>query len=388
MRIINKAARYVVGIHKYLAFRTNFQENENRSHLTPIEHMKTVALIALITSMLFACQQAPSDDKQSAEEKIDKQKEVNLYSARKEELMAPLLKEFTSQTGIKVNILSGKADALLTRIQSEGVNSPADVLLTTDAGRLHRAKQAGLFSPLDSSILDTIPTNYRDPESQWFGLSLRARLILLTDASNPLQISRYEDLAKPSLKGQICIRSSSNIYNQSLVASLISHSGNELTKRWASDLVKNMARAPQGGDTDQIRAAAAGQCSIAIANSYYLARLLGADKNTDDYKAASKITVVWPNQDDRGAHLNVSGAGVLKHAPNPQSAQKLIEFLVSDTAQQIYADVNYEYPIKAKIPLNPILKSMGDFKAETLPLSVLGENNAEAVRIMDQAAWK
>lgn len=349
--------------------------------------MKAVAFIAL-TILLFGCQQASNDSNKVAHKKLDEEKEVNLYSARKEDLMAPLLEEFTTQTGIRVNILSGKADALLSRIQTEGLNSPADVLLTSDAGRLHRAKQAGVLKALNSNALEAIPANYRDPDSQWFGLSLRARLILLTDASNPLGISNYEDLAKPSLRGQICIRSSSNIYNQSLVASLITHIGEDATKQWASALVTNMARSPQGGDTDQIRAAAAGQCSVAVANSYYLARLLGSKDNSDDYQTASKISVLWPNQDDRGAHLNISGAGVLKNAPNPQNAQQLIEFLASDAAQRMYADLNYEYPVKADVALNPVLESFGDFKAETLPLNLLGENNAKAVRIMDQAAWK
>ena len=357
--------------------------------------MKAITIFAL-SLVLLGCQQNTDNSKSEsnrtiAEQKSERQRDqqvVNLYSARKEDLMAPLLEAFSTQTGIKVNILSGKADALLSRIQSEGLNSPADVLLTSDAGRLHRAKQAGVFRPLESPRLDTIPANYRDPDSQWFGLSLRARLILLTDANNPLKISRYEDLSKPELKGQICIRSSSNIYNQSLVASLLQHLGEDATLKWAQGLVANLARAPQGGDTDQIRAAAAGQCTVAVANSYYLARLLGSPDTEEDYQVASKINVIWPNQSDRGAHLNISGAGVLKNAPNAGNGQKLIEFLASDKAQQMYADLNYEYPINADIPLNDVLKGFGDFKAESLPLSSLGENNTNAVLVMDKAAWK
>ena len=360
-----------------------------------IATMKSIVIFALFL-LLFGCQQSAeqvtSVDKNSTDSTIVepqvRSNEVNLYSARKEDLMAPLLKEFTKQSGIKVNILGGKADALLSRIQTEGRNSPADVLLTSDAGRLYRAKQAGVLRQLDSTILEAIPANYRDPDRQWFGLSLRARLILLTDATNPLKISRYEDLANPSLKGQVCIRSSSNIYNQSLVASLLQHLGEDATKEWISGLVANMARPPQGGDTDQIRAAVAGQCSIAVANSYYLARLLDASDESNDQAIAKKISVVWPNQADRGAHFNISGAGVLQHAPNPENAQRLIEFLVSDEAQKIYADLNYEYPVKPGIPLNPVLDDFGSFKAESLALSSLGENNAKAVRIMDQAAWK
>ncbi len=353
--------------------------------------MKELLLSALCL-VLIGCQQTPNNDttrdKENVVQTVNQSTEVNLYSSRKEDLMAPLLAEFTALTGIKVNILSGKADALLSRIQTEGLNSPADVLLTSDAGRLYRAKQAGVFMPLTSSSLDAIPANYRDPDSQWFGLSLRARLILLTDESNPLQISSYEDLAKPALNGQVCIRSSSNIYNQSLVASLLHHLDEQATQDWVEGLVENMARSPQGGDTDQIRAAAAGQCSVAVANSYYLARLLGSPEKTDDYQAAQKLHVIWPNQNDRGAHLNISGAGVLKHAPNAHNGQKLIEFLASDTAQKLYADINYEYPVKDGIPLNSVLEAFGDFKAESVPLNVLGENNAQAVRVMDRATWK
>ncbi len=339
---------------------------------------KTTALVLLIATsfLLSACEQKSTE-------------EVNLYSARKEALMAPLLEAFTSETGITVNIISGKADALLTRIESEGVNSPADVLLTTDAGRLHRAKSAGIFSTLNSALLNSsIPAQYRDSDDQWVGLSLRARPIMLTPASNQIEITRYQDLVAPSLKGQICVRSSGNIYNQSLVAASIEELGEAETENWAKGLVANFARKPQGGDRDQIRAAAAGQCSIVIANTYYLANMLANKDKGDDFQAASKIRVVWPNQEDRGTHVNVSGAGVLKTAKNSENALKLVEFLASDTAQKMYADLNYEYPVKAGIELHPILESWGEFKADTIELSKLGENNAAAVQLMDRAGWK
>jgi iron(III) transport system substrate-binding protein len=335
---------------------------------------KALILISLI--LLSACQPQASE-------------EVNLYSARKEALMKPLLDAFTLETGIKVNLISSKADALLTRIESEGNNSPADVLLTTDAGRLHRAKTAGVFTEIDSKILDTaIPSQYRDPQNQWFGLSVRARPIMLTEAATQMEIARYEDLADPRLSKQICVRSSGNIYNQSLVAATIEANGQADTETWAKGLVANFARSPQGGDRDQIRAAAVGQCSIVIANTYYLANMLSDENKADDYQAASKVTVIWPNQEDRGTHVNISGAGVLKAAPNRNNAVKLIEFLASDTAQKLYAEVNFEYPVKPEIELHPILQSWGAFKADTLSLSKLGENNTAAVQLMDRAGWK
>ena len=334
------------------------------------------ALILITVILLSACQQQANE-------------EVNLYSARKEALMKPLLDAFTEETGVKVNLISSKADALLTRIKSEGNNSPADVLLTTDAGRLHRANSAGVFTAINSKILDsTIPSQYRDPQNHWFGLSIRARPIMLTEAATKMGITRYEDLAKPKFAEQICIRSSGNIYNQSMVAATIEANGEAATEVWARSMVANFARNPQGGDRDQIRAAAAGQCSIVVANTYYLANMLSDQNKIDDFQAASKVSVIWPNQEDRGTHVNVSGAGVLKTAPNRSNAVKLIEFLASDTAQKLYAEVNFEYPVKATIELHPILQSWGAFKADTLPLSKLGENNSAAVKLMDRAGWK
>jgi iron(III) transport system substrate-binding protein len=316
-------------------------------------------------------------------------KEVNLYSARKEALIKPLLQAFTQNTGIKVNIISSKADALLKRIQAEGVNSPADVLLTTDAGRLHRAKIAGVLSAGDSEILrKNVPANLRDPDNQWFGLSVRVRPIMVNDASLLSKISNYEDLTEKQFAKQICVRSSGNIYNQSLVASMLSAVGEASTEAWAKGLVANLARKPQGGDRDQIRASAAGQCSIVIANTYYLAQMLAGTETSADFDSANKMTVIWPNQTGRGAHINISGAGIAKHAPNRANALTLIEFLSSEEAQEIYANVNYEYPVKEGVKTNKILTSWGSFKRDDLNLSKLGTLNADAVRLMDRAGWK
>lgn len=317
------------------------------------------------------------------------QDEVNLYSARKEALIKPLLERFTQQTGIEVNLVTGKADALLKRLESEGVNSPADVLLTTDAGRLHRAKEAGVTQPIESAELrDAIPAQYRDPEGHWFGLSLRARPILYVEGDvDPAELSTYEDLTDPKWKGRICIRSSSNIYNQSLVASLIDAHGVEVTEEWAEGIVANMARPPQGGDRDQIKAAAAGQCDIAIVNTYYLAGMLTSN-DPEQRAAAERMAVFWPNQDGRGVHVNVSGAAVTKAASNQDAAVRLLEFLAGEEAQKWYAEVNGEYPVVSDVAVSDTLQAWGDFKADDLNLARLGELNAEALRLMDRAGWK
>ena len=320
---------------------------------------------------------------------IKETSQVNLYSARKEALIRPLLDRFTEETGIEVNIISSKADALLKRIQSEGINSPADVLITTDAGRLHRAKTAGIFMPISSETLTSrIPQQLRDSDLTWFGLSVRLRPIFITDEINPESLTTYQDLAKEEFKGKICIRSSSNIYNQSLIASMLETNGEDNTLNWAKGLVENFARQPQGGDRDQIRAAAAGQCSIAIANTYYVAQMLAQDEDSADHQAAKKLSIIWPNQNEHGVHANISGAGVIKTAPNKDNAIKLIEFLSSDAAQEIYANVNYEYPINNKIKTNDILASWGEFKADPISLELLGQNNPKAIKLMDNAGWK
>lgn len=315
--------------------------------------------------------------------------EVNIYSARKEALIKPLLDQFTEQTGVKVNLVTGKADALIKRLQSEGRNSPADLLLTTDAGRLHRAKAAGLLQPVSTETIDQqVPGQYRDPEGHWVGLSVRSRVIMYNkEQVKPGELSTYEKLADPRWKGRICIRSSNNIYNQSLVASMIVADGAEKTTQWAKGLVANLARPPHGGDRDQIKAAAAGQCDLAVANTYYLAKMIQSGK-ADQQAAAAKVGVFWPNQEDRGAHVNVSGAGVTAYAANKENAIRLMEFLVSDQAQKWYAESNHEYPVSANVPISSTLAAWGQFKSDAVNLSELGKNNAEAVKLMDRAGWR
>ena len=315
--------------------------------------------------------------------------EVNLYSARKEKLIKPLLDEFTKKTNIKVNLLTAKADSLLKRLNAEGKNSPADLLITTDAGRLHRAKSLGVLQAVNSAILlKQVPKNLRDPDNYWFGLSLRARPIFyVKDKVNPNNLSSYEDLATKKWHKKICIRSSSNIYNQSLVASMIHHHGNKKTLSWAQQFTKNFAVPPRGGDRDQIKNAAAGMCQIAIANTYYFANMINGN-NKQQQNSAAKMALFWPNQNDRGAHVNISGIGLTKAAKNKENAIKLMEFLLNDSSQQWYSQVNYEYPVRDNIALHPTLASWGKFKADTINLSKLGELNSQAVKIMDQAGWK
>jgi iron(III) transport system substrate-binding protein len=341
--------------------------------------MRSILLIITILSLLIGLPGIGSAVEQT----------VNVYSARKENLIKPLLDRFTEQTGIQVNLVTGKADALLKRLQSEGRNSPADLLITTDAGRLHRAVQAGVTRPVASETLDrVVPEAFRDPQGHWFGLSLRARPILyVKDKVDPATLSSYEDLADPRWRGEVCIRSSNNIYNQSLVASLIAADGEEQTEAWAKGLVKNFARPPKGGDRDQIKAAAAGMCDLAVANTYYLVGML-TSKDDAERTAAQKMGVFWPNQSGRGAHVNVSGAAVTAAAKHPENAVKLLEFLVSKESQAWYAEVNGEYPVRPDVPSSELLQSWGEFKADTLNLSRLGELNPEALRLMDRAGWK
>jgi len=316
--------------------------------------------------------------------------EVNVYSARKEKLIKPLLDKFTAETGIQTNLITAKADKLLTRLKNEGRNSPADLFITVDAGRLHRAKEKGVLQSIDNAAINKIvPAYLRDPDGQWVSLSQRSRVIFYAkDRVKPSELSSYEDLTSAKWKKRICIRGSSNIYNQSLVASMIASNGEAAAQTWANGIVNNMARPPKGGDRDQIKAAAAGQCDIAIANTYYYGKMLANKKDPSQVAAAESMGIFWPNQNDRGVHMNVSGAGVAKYAPNKENAIKLLEFLVSPESQKWYAEVNYEYPVTQNAEISERLKSWGEFKADNVNLSQLGVNNILAVKIMDRAGWR
>ena len=315
--------------------------------------------------------------------------EVNVYSARKEALTKPLLDRFTADSGITVNLVTGKAPQLHERLVIEGRNSPADVLITADAGNLHRAKEAGLLRSVTSEILvSAIPPSYRDPDGQWWGFSLRARVIVYApNRVDPAKLSTYEDLASPEWHDRFLVRSSSNIYNQSLIASMLSIHGAEATETWARGLVANMARSPKGGDTDQIRAVAAGEGDLALVNTYYYGRLLASAKAKDQVVIA-ETALFFPNQDGRGSHVNVSGGGVTAHAPNPDNAVKLLEFLVGEDAQWLFAELNHEIPVRNGVPASTIVQSWGEFKKDDLPLSRLGEFNRAAIETADRAGWR
>ena len=316
---------------------------------------------------------------------------VNIYSARKEELILPLLKRFKKQTGINYRLVTGKADGLLKRLEIEGSLSPADLFITVDAGRLQRAKLAGVLQPIDNPTLkQRIKVNLRDRENYWFGLSQRARTIIYNKKTvNVANLSTYEELASTAWKGRLCIRSSASIYNQSLVASMIEVNGIEKTESWVRSLVKNFARPPTGGDTDLLKATAAGQCDVALANTYYLGRMINSKKSSDQ-KAAQNLAVFWPNQGerDRGVHVNVSGAAVTKYARNKNEAISLLEFMVTDESQEWYADVNNEYPVVESAGISITLEKFGPFKADILNLTILGVNNPAAVKLMDRAGWR
>ena len=315
--------------------------------------------------------------------------ELNVYSARQEALIKPLLDRFSDETGITVNLVTGKGDALLTRLRSEGKNSPADVLLTTDAGRLYRAQEAGVLQAMASDRLNKlVPDHLRSAEGYWYGLSVRARgIVYALDRVQPGELSSYEALAGPDWKGRVCIRSSGNIYNQSLVAGMIASEGLEKTGTWLTAFVPNFARPPQGGDRDQIKAVAAGQCDVAVVNSYYLGGMINSG-DEEQQAAAARVGIFWPNQDTRGTHINVSGAGVTAAASNPEAALALIEFLANDDSQRWYAETNNEYPVRDTVEPSDLLKSWGSFKADQVPMAELGRLNAEAVKAMDRANWR
>ncbi len=315
--------------------------------------------------------------------------EVNLYSYRQEALIKPLLDAFTAKTRIKVNLVSGGEDALIERLKAEGSASPADLLITVDAGRLVRAKELGLLQPVKSTVIETtVPAAYRDPEGTWTALSLRGRPIMYSvERVKPADLSTYEDLADPKWKGKICVRSSSHIYNQSMLATMIESQGAAKAEAWAKGVGENLARKPAGGDRDQLKAIAAGECDLALANTYYLAGMTQS-KDASDQEVAKKVRIFWPNQNDRGAHVNVSGIAVTKSSKNVANAVQFIEFMLSDEAQRIHADVVGEFPIKASISRSEVVASFGAFKADTAPLAALARNNAEAVRIFDRTGWR
>ncbi len=315
---------------------------------------------------------------------------LNLYSARHYNTDEALYGNFADLTGIKINRVDAEPDPLVQRLKAEGDKSPCDVLITTDAGRIERAREMGLLQSVNSAVLTkAVPAHLRDPDNSWFGFSKRARVIFynkekVTAADAP---KTYEDLADAKWKGKILIRPSGHIYNQSLVGSILAADGLEKTEAWAKAVAGNLARPPRGGDTDQIKGVAAGQAEIAVANTYYYVNLLRS-KKPEDREVAAKVGVVFPNQANRGTHVNISGGAVAKHAPNKEAAVKFLEYLVSPQAQRYFAEGNSEFPVVAGVELSPELKSLGTFKEDQLNARVFAQNNAEALKIMDRAGWK
>ncbi len=318
-----------------------------------------------------------------ADEKI-----LNLYSARHYQTDEALYANFTQQTGIKINRIEGKEDELLERIKNEGSNSPADIFLTVDAARLAKAHEMGVFANLTSKSLESrIPAHLRTED--WFSFSTRARVIVYNKASvKAADVQNYEDLANPKLKGKFCSRSGSHPYNLSLMASVIAHQGEARAEELARGMVANFARSPKGGDTDQIKAVAAGECGVALSNTYYVARMLRSTK-PEDQKAMEKVGVIWPNQNTTGTHINVSGGGMLKTAPHKEAAVKFLEYLASDAAQRYFADGNNEWPaVEGVKVVNPALDSLGKFKADKLPVKNLAMYQTKAQMIFDRAGFK
>ena len=315
--------------------------------------------------------------------------EINVYTHRHYDSDKILFKKFTDITGIEVNVIKGSADQLIQRLQSEGSNSPADILLTVDAGRLVRAKDMGLLEPVSSKILTkNVPEMMRDSQNHWFGLSVRARVIAYAkDRIEENELSTYEDLADPKWRGKIVVRSSNNIYNQSLLASLIKKNGSKKALKWARSVRKNMARKPRGNDRDQARAVASGVADLAIINTYYLG-LLANSSDKADREVAEKLNIFFPNQNGRGTHINVSGAAVTKSSKNKKEAIKFLEFLTEKDNQRIFSEANYEYPLDYNNSKSKIHLKWGRFKADSIDLSILGKNNAEAVKIFDLAGWE
>lgn len=319
-----------------------------------------------------------------------KEKVVNVYTSRHYDVDKILHEKFTAATGIKVNEVQIKeAPQLIERLKSEGKNSPADVVTTVDIGNLWRAMDADLLQPVESKALaDAVPENLRDPAGLWYATTIRARVLVYNKAKiKPEDIANYEDLTKDGLKGKVLVRSSNHVYNQSLTAALIQANGERKAEEWAAGVTKNLARKPEGGDTDQIKAVSEGKGDVAIVNSYYVARLMKSTK-PEERKLMERVGVVFPNQANRGTHINVSGAGVVKFAVNKENAIKYIEFMVSPEAQALLAKENNEYPVRKDVAWDSVVKGLGSPKFDVTSLTVIGKNTPTAIKVMDRAGWR
>jgi len=321
--------------------------------------------------------------------KSETKNELNIYSGRKSHLIEPLINEFKKNKKIKINLTTGKSDEFIERLKLEGINSEADILLTTDIARLSRAKNNNLFKKINSKILKkNIPSTYISKDNDWFGLSVRARPIIYSkERVNINELKNYEQLSNKKWKGRICMRSSSNVYNQSLIAYMILNLGEKETEDWIKNLVNNFARKPFGGDRDQIKAIASGQCDITVANVYYLANMLNS-KNKKDVIAAEKVSIFWPNQETFGAHINISGAGILKSSKNSKNALMFLEFLSSKQAQEIYTKNIHEYSIRIDVEPSETVFKFGKFKSDHLKLEEIGKKIKIAIYFASKHNWR
>lgn len=357
-----------------------------------MRHFKPQILTLCAVAVLAGCSPNGSNESSvnsdAAKVKTADAGEVNIYTSRHYDTDLALYDDFTDQTGIQVNRIEAKSNALIERIKSEGEFSPADMLITVDAGVLWRAEEAEIISPVKSDVLNArIPAYLRHPNGEWFGLSKRARVIIYNKANGrPENLNRYEDLADAAHKGKICMRSSSNIYNISLLSSIVERAGEDAAGAWAKGVVDNFARRPQSNDSGQIEAVASGECGISMVNTYYLARYAGSD---DPAKRAifDNLGVVFPNQDGRGTHVNISGAAVTRHAPNRANSVRFLEYLTSVSAQAYFADGNNEYPVASDAPKGATVKTLGTFKEDSLDVSTFGPNQETAIKLFDKSGW-
>ena len=364
-----------------MTFNVNFNRMSYMTRLRPrrIRRLHRLALVALAgTAIVSSAAQAQDGG------------ELNLYSSRHYDTDERLYSDFTAQTGIAINRIEGKADELIERMKAEGANSPADVLLTVDTTRLERAKDAGILQSVESKTLtERIPSNLRDAGNEWFGLSQRARVFFFdkNDVNEPPQT--YVSLADPKYKGQVCSRSSTNVYTQTLLSAVIENHGEEAAKTWAQGVVDNFARAPQGGDTDQLRALVSGECDISLSNTYYYARSIRTDVKGLPADAREAIGIVFPKMSETaGAHINLSGGGVAANAPNRDNAVTFLEYLVSDSAQRYFSAGNDEYPVVTSVPLSPSVAELGELNADPVELSKVAKNVAKAQEIFTAVGWK
>jgi iron(III) transport system substrate-binding protein len=314
------------------------------------------------------------------------QGEVNIYSYREPQLIDPLLKAFTAKTGIRANVVFAPA-GLNERLAAEGKNSPADLLLTVDAGRLSEAKDAGLTQAVDSPVLAKIPAHFRDPDNQWFGLTMRARVVYASKERVKQDAIAYEELADPKWKGKICIRSGQHVYNTSLIATIIAHKGEAFTEQWLKGVKANLAQKPAGGDREQVRDVRNGKCDLAVGNTYYMALMMTNERNPEQKEWAKAVKVLFPNASDRGTHVNISGVALAKNAPNRANGIALMEFLASDEAQKIYAMANNEYPVNPNVAPSVIVQSWGPLKADTLPLDNIAKFRKRASELVDKVGF-